>query len=148
MPPHEQTSSETTWSNFGAQSSHASKLWNRLTTRPHTQLDLETCADDGALYQPALTTVPDDFYERFVTGWREPRPRHVEDGTAICKLLLDTALTGYNILTRVQVLRDLRQDTVRVSTKFITSRGDLIEVLSPLKCYPSKMLIETIQLLY
>lgn len=85
------------------------------------------------------------LYER---AWAEPIPPRVSDGSAWYKLLLDTALKHPSIPTYVKVLSYSEGKRSVVSTYFETSRGDVIEVLSPVDAYPSKMLIETILLLY
>lgn len=86
-----------------------------------------------------------DIYERV---WREPVPPDVADGSAWYKLLLDTALKNPNIPTYVRVIEYPEGNNYIVSTYIETSRGDVVEVLSPPYSFPSKMLIETILLLY
>lgn len=148
MPPREPISHEMTWSNSGARYSLGSKRWSTRITQPHTRLDLETCADDGALYEPALTLANEAVERAYARAWRSPVPSTVEDGTAWLKLMLDTALRNPDIATYIQVVSDPYKDKQIVRTFIETSRGDIVEVLSPRNSYPSKMLIETILLLY
>lgn len=148
MPRPVQTSSETTWLNYGARSIRELKLWSTRITQPHTQLDLETCADDGALSVPALTMANEDVRKQYEKGWKHPVPPRVSDGAAWYQLLLDTALKGKGIPTYVKVLNYPERNQQKIATFIESSRGDIIEVLSPQDAYPSKMLIETILLLY
>lgn len=81
------------------------------------------------------------------SGPRDTLSRRVIDGTHWASLLLSAALKDMPVPYHVEMRKD-KNDNGVIAVFVLTRNDDVVEILSPVQHFPSKMLIETITLVY